>query len=621
MSKRNTRKEGLAQEQGPDEGEPSATPELFSQPVAAAPSLAEVIQEIGKLMTTLQTSDARTRSNDWERLQEIRIKDEAKMDALRRDEQDRLEQIRRDERDERRKEREADRNNWLELLRESQTLSQKQGEEEMQEKRRRERKNAGKNLPTMTKLANPENLEPYINTLETNLKKFDVPEEYWMVHLVPLLDEGSVTFLSYLDEDTQSDFYLAKAALLKYHGFNEAHYRSKWNSLLLVEGQTGTALGQKGACLLNSWTKDITTLKELKDMMAKEKVITIMPAAMKEWVLRQRPKTLQDACELVDVYRSSSSKNQSSAKAGENSYKQVLRPNAAAYKPNTYTNNLSPTNQDNTAEAKANAAGWDPKKGFNCHSCKQWGHKARDCPNKTQEKPRCNMGQHLPMHMMDVYQGKINNQPVKNILINTGCSMSQVHPEWIDPNFDATETILLQGAMGSASYPVTTIQMELKGKSFQQKVLVNDDQKYDAVLGVDVKGLRGLVQKDSWIPSKDSSSDKEESTSKPRNRRNPRRNTKPVVYLEYSRQMSPTSRTHPHPTTPPTSQTQNRYRPTTTAKKRLTTQPPNSKHRAKKNYPTSRIISSRSTRKENRKKRHKERKTHTTSTAGGAKCL
>ena len=122
-------------------------------------------------------------------------------------------------------------------------------------------------------------------------------------------------------------------------------------------------------------------VEQLADLMVMEQLLNTLPVNVKIWVEEKRPKTSEKAARLADDF---------------------LR----ARKQTKLAKPASP--EDKTAERSTRR----------CHTCKQTGHFARDCP---QGSGRPEPGKSIERH------GTVNGQEVGNIVLDTGCSQTMVH--------------------------------------------------------------------------------------------------------------------------------------------------------------------------------------------------
>lgn len=114
----------------------------------------------------------------------------------------------------------------------------------------------------------------------------------------------------------------------------------------------------------------------------------------------------------------------------------------------------------------------------------------------------------------DVYPGKINDQPVQEMLVDPCCTLSQVHPKWLPENYVQEGRTWIRGTVSAKQYPTTTVKLAVKGKAFCIRVAVRSDLDYDAILGLDIKNIRALVSTDAvWEANEDDGSINEDQSS------------------------------------------------------------------------------------------------------------
>lgn len=201
------------------------------------------------------------------------------------------------------------------------------------------------------------------------------------------------------------------------------------------------------------------------------------------------------------------------------------------------------------------------EKGLTCHHCKEVGHFASSCPKKN-----CLLLQdEALLENLTRVEGKINNNPVKNMMLDTGCTRSLVHKKHIPKDSKISGTVKMTG-LGEwiGFYPTTEAIIEVEG--YERKISVGFSESlkdWDAILGIEFRGTRQVLanrltkveeaecaqeekqkktRKRSFRPptqkrrkirrkqERESTSDESEGSStnheRPKQRRNPRRTTR-----------------------------------------------------------------------------------------------
>lgn len=110
-------------------------------------------------------------------------------------------------------------------------------------------------MPKLASFQQIDDLDTNIESLETQLKLYEVPTKFWVSHLVPLLDHNSIWFQDGMPPDKKNDFEYVKKELLKHHGHGRGHYRQKWDTLTHKAGESHHQLGQAVKKIEMAWAK------------------------------------------------------------------------------------------------------------------------------------------------------------------------------------------------------------------------------------------------------------------------------------------------------------------------------------------------------------------------------
>lgn len=225
-------------------------------------------------------------------------------------------------------------------------------------------------------------------------------------------------------------------------------------------------------------------MAELADFIKREKMISVLPTNIQTWVKRGTPHKATDVTNLIDTYLDSL----------PTSTYQPTRANYLREKAKEGTaprKGDRPTNDTNSKAEAGRPPKWHPLKGPRCFGCQAYGHIAAECPNQAEAM----VGLAVDRPQMDTYPGKIDGKEVDDILIDTGCNLSQVHADMIDSDFVQTGTVNIAGTHTSGPLPTGRVMLELEGKTFEQNVAINPNATHKAVIGVDVPEMRALVKR------------------------------------------------------------------------------------------------------------------------------
>lgn len=261
----------------------------------------------------------------------------------------------------------------------------------------------------------------------------------------------------------------------------------------------------------------------------REKFIATVEPDVVAWILTQEPKTIDGAAKQADLYRSGHPKLEPQQKPWQGGTSQRPRPwsgrppsqQGAPPRPHPPTSsNHTPQQVDKQQEwqrlsrpteekyANYNNSGYGMKsrtpsvhQGQPCYGCGEFGHIKYYCPNKkncytVQPSKSLNTLETRP-----VFPGTIGRCDADRILIDSGSTVSIVHKRWVPEHYRHTGMMNMQGLHTSQPLEVMKVHIRLQGRSFFPNVVVSDQIDFDAILGMDVEGLLGLVKQEEWTPN------------------------------------------------------------------------------------------------------------------------
>ena len=126
--------------------------------------------------------------------------------------------------------------------------------------------------------------------------------------------------------------------------------------------------------------------------------------------------------------------------------------------------------------------------GPRCFQCNGYGHIASACPQKPEP-----VGLVLEHPRAAAYGGKIAGNPVKKMLVDTGASRTIVNSQWVLPA--ARTGVTLPFSLFSSEpcdLHLARVPIAVTDKEVDLEVAVQDDLKYDALLGLNISFLWNL---------------------------------------------------------------------------------------------------------------------------------
>ena len=95
-------------------------------------------------------------------------------------------------------------------------------------------------------------------------------------------------------------------------------------------------------------------------------------------------------------------------------------------------------------------------------------------------------------------QATINGKRVKDLIIDYGCQMVQVHPQWATPGHRRETPIRITCVHGDVRmHETTTVDLDVMGKAIRTQVVVNPNLTSDCLIGLDI--LTDREHKSSYL--------------------------------------------------------------------------------------------------------------------------
>ena len=273
-------------------------------------------------------------------------------------------------------------------------------------------------------------------------------------------------------------------------------YRTQWNAIKLMTGESFQQCLQWPQIISHNWMKPKKNREDVIDMINRERLLDVMDQSVKMWGRQQSPTTASIAAELADKYilslptredprkwsRSGSSQDWSKSKPGRADYaKPPGRTMPAVTMPTT-------THTDKPPRPPA----FDAIKGPLCFQCNEYGHIAKQCPTKV-----CLMAQ---AHQQDLErtQETINGKRAKDLIIDSGCQKTQVHPKWLYPGYCRETPIRITCIHGDVRmHETATVDQDVMGKAIRTQVVVNPNLTSHGLIGLDI--LTDREHKSSYL--------------------------------------------------------------------------------------------------------------------------
>ena len=252
-------------------------------------------------------------------------------------------------------------------------------------------------------------------------------------------------------------------------------------------------------------------MEEVKDLVIMEQLVNSLPEDIRVWVKERKPKISVEAGELADDYAQARKSNVKGAQQlkskREERQTQPLRCHSCGkvgHIARDYRMGAKPRDhvKDRGASQRPPEKFRRDLKDIQCFNCHQKGHYSSNCPhnamycrgNKAERKDKVIYKVEKSDTEM-LKAGIIEGNATRNILLDTGCSRTLVHRDFVpSQKLLEGEALAIRCAHGdTVLYPLARVTVEIDGQAFEVQAAVADRLPLSMLLGTDVPHLSKLV--------------------------------------------------------------------------------------------------------------------------------
>ena len=363
----------------------------------------------------------------------------------------------------------------------------------------------------LNKLTEGDDIEAYLTTFERVMHRYGVGKNRWSYRLAPNLTGKAQQAFAALPAASVGDYDQLKAAILKRYDVNQETYRLRFREAKREPEESYSEMAIRLADLGEKWTKDCSSVEEIRDLMVLEQFIRSLTPEIRMWVRERKPKKVADAAQLADQFAQARKLEKASFDFGtrqkELSGRRDSRPGKEGKKEPTTCFNCGetghyrrncPKESTQTATDKKPAADKLPTddkpretKTKACYNCGKRGHLAWQCNSSM-------LCQDHVTHDQGVCRtGKVEGKLVADIILDTGCTKSLVRSDLVPTEAvtGSSQAITIRCTHGdTVLYPLATISVEVDGLCFSVCAAVSDTLPVSLLLGTDVSALGNLLQ-------------------------------------------------------------------------------------------------------------------------------
>ena len=361
----------------------------------------------------------------------------------------------------------------------------------------------------VAKLADTDDIEAYLTTFERQMVAYDVPRGR-VFKLAPQLSGKAQQAYVAKDAAESSNYERVREAILLRYDIDQGSYRQRFRTAKRKEGETNRELTTRLQDLVEKWTKKCETIAEVKDLIVMEQLVKTLPGDIRIFVVERQPKTAVEAAKSVDDYHLARRGQDDDRKRNKKMGIKCLRcmktrhiaRDCRAPPPRHLENGTNKSNGKNHKQGK-------DLKDIECSNCRQKGHYSSNCPDRSLFCVERRVGhrgdtsirerKETTRTMLGIMKpGIVEGHPVKDILIDTGCSRTMVHEKNVPPGKVLQgEAIAIRCVHGdTVLYPLTLVTVEVAGRGFTMEAAVSRTLPTAVLLGMDVAELAEILGED-----------------------------------------------------------------------------------------------------------------------------
>ena len=131
-------------------------------------------------------------------------------------------------------------------------------------------------------------IEAYLITFERILTTQSIDENSWSYFLAPQLTGKAFVALTM---ENSKNYDAIKVAILARYRINEEAYRVRFRSLVRRDGETNKETATRMMDLLQKWTKEYQTIKEIQQVVGLEQLLRTLTLEKQLWVQERKLET------------------------------------------------------------------------------------------------------------------------------------------------------------------------------------------------------------------------------------------------------------------------------------------------------------------------------------------
>ena len=356
--------------------------------------------------------------------------------------------------------------------------------------------------PTLQKLAPGDDIEHFLSTFERIARQQGWPDEVWATQLAGLLTGKAMAAYAALSTEDAGSYERAKAAVLRRYEINEETHRIRFRQDRKKTGESHREWMDRLKDHFSRWTKEQTM--PVTEVVILEQFLQCVPEDLRVWLRERKPESLAQAAELADDFvlaRKGEGRLPPRKGPWTGPVTDGARPEQGkgSYTPRS-SERLGPSTHFQEGRPRTNASG-DKR----CYQCGKYGHFFYHCPTRTGSSvtatskalfgSTCDEVAWNEDSQKLLCRGRIEGQAAK-MLVDTGCDMTMVSAEWVDPSkMNPEETVSVLCVHGDTmEYPTASLKIQVGKTERVTKVAVAPRLPVPVLLGRDVCDMQAELE-------------------------------------------------------------------------------------------------------------------------------